>query len=128
MLLPLLLNLGMLGSSGQLDKHDGWKQKLEYTKEEVDARVKAYRLKREKLHEDIRFAMDGPAEAPVLEAIRSELEPEDYEKLGASDFMPELKSLMSQTEALRKIARAVMEEHKRLEDEDDEDSAMLLLQ
>ena len=90
--------------------------------------MKEYRFKKQKLHDDIRFAMDGPAEAPVLDVIREHLEPEDYEKFGAPDYEPQLKSLMSQTEGLRRIARAVLEEHQRLEDEDEEDSAMLLLQ
>lgn len=124
MLLPLLMNLGMFASS---DKHDGWKQRVEYSKEAVDARVKTYRQRREKLHEDIRFAMDGPAEAPVIEAIRDHISAEEYDQLGAPDFMPHLKGLMSQTEGLRQIARAVLAEHQRLEDEDDEDSVMLLL-
>ena len=110
------------------DTHDGWHQRLEIRKEDVDERVKAYRFKKQKLHDDIRFAMDGPAEAPVLDVIRDHLEPDDYEKFGAPDYEPQLKSLMSQTEGLRRIARAVMEEHKRLEDEDEDDSAMLLLQ
>lgn len=110
------------------DTHDGWRQRLEISKSSVDERVKAYRLRREKLHEDIRFAMDGPIEAPVLDVIREHLEPSDYEQFGAPDYEPQLKSLMSQTEGLRKIARAVLEEHARLEEEDEEDSAMLLLQ
>ena len=71
--------------------------------------------------------MDGPAEVEVLDVIRSELEPEDYAKWGAPDYEPELKSLLSQTEALRKIARAVLEEHARQEADDEEDVALLLL-
>lgn len=111
------------------DTHDGgkkrpWVQRIEVSKEDVDKRAKQYRLKREKLYEDIRFAMDGPIEAEVLDVIRSELEPEDYAQFGAEDYEPQLKSLLSQTEALRTIARLVLEEHER---QDEEDVEFLLL-
>lgn len=109
-------------------KRKPWYQRIEVSKEDVDARAKLYRLKREKLHEDIRFAMDGSIEEPVLDVIRSELEPEDYAQFGAEDYEPQLKSLLSQTEALRTIARLVLEEHARLEMEDEEESILLLLQ
>jgi hypothetical protein len=113
------------------DTHDGdgkkkpWHQRIE--KAEVDAKVKSYRSSRQKLAEDIRFAMDGPAEAPVLEAIRENLDPVEYEKMGSPDFEPELRGLLSQTEGLRKIARAVIEEHQRLEMEDEEETIVALL-
>lgn len=105
------------------DTHDGfrkkpWRQKYYIAKEEVNERAKSYRQYREKLNADIRFAMDGPIEEEVLDVIRSELEPEDFAKFGAPDYEPELKSLLSQTEALRTIARLVMEEEARREEED----------
>jgi len=112
------------------DTHDGrggskkpWHQRIEKVK--IDERAKSYRYDRKKLHEDILFAMDGPIEGEVLDVIRSELEPEDYAKFGTPDYEPELKSLLSQTEALRKIARLVLEQHER---EDEDDVEFLLLQ
>jgi len=125
-------NLGGFDVDSITDYHDGkpWHQRIE--KSEVDARAKLYRSSRERLREDIVFAMDGPAEGEVLDVIRSELEPEDFAKFGVPDYEPELKSLLSQTEALRKIARAVLEEHARIEyemaEQDDEEAIMLLLQ
>ena len=112
-----------------VDSHDGgkkiWHQRIE--KAAVDERAKSYRTHRQKLHEDILFALDGPAEAEVLDVIRSELEPEDFAQFGAPDYEPQLKSLLSQTEALRTIARLVLEEHARLAEQDDEEAIMLLL-
>ncbi len=110
-----------------VDTHDGrdpWHQRIE--KSAVDERAKEYKFNRQKLREDIIFAMDGPIEGEVLDVIRSELEPEDFAKFGAVDYEPQLKSLLSQTEALRKIARLVMEEHARQE-QDDEEAITLLL-
>ena len=124
----LLLLGGTGGTTTTTDTHDKpWRQKLEF-RDQVEARVKSYRQRREQLHEDIRFAMDGPAEAPVLDAIRSELEPEDYARFGAEDYEPKLHSLLSQTEALRQIARAVLMEHARQEEEDEEEAIVMLLQ
>ena len=115
------------------DTHDGgrkpWYQKIE--KSEVDKRAKEYRSSRERLRDDIVFAMDGPIEGEVLDVIRAELDPEDFAKFGAPDYEPELRGLLSQTEALRKLAMLVLEERARVEmemaEQDDEESIMLLL-
>ena len=114
------------------DTHDGgwkkhWHQRIQVAKKDIDERAASYRKNRERLREDILFAMDGPIEGEVLDVIRSELEPEDYAKWGAPDYEPQLKSLMSQTEALRKIAKAVLEEHARQLENDEEEAVMLLL-
>ena len=117
---------GFFGPGVESDTHDGgkkpWHQRIE--KKWIDAKVKEYRSEREKLREDIIFAMDGPIEGEVLDVIRSELEPEDYAQFGAEDYEPQLKSLLSQTEALRKIAILVMEERMM---QDEEDAEFLLL-
>ena len=107
----------------QPDTHDGgWHQKIE--KKKVDEPAKLYKSSRAKLREDIIFAMDGPAESAVLEAIRPEVTPEDLND--APDFEPMLAGLLSQTEALRKIARAVLEE-RAAQEADDEEAVTLLL-
>lgn len=108
------------------DTHDGgkkkpWHQKIE--KRDIDDLAKTYKQSRAKLRADIIFAMDGPAESEVLEAIRPEVTQEEL--VGAPDFEPALAGLLSQTEALRKIAKAVLEERARqfemeLEAEDEE--------
>ena len=117
------------------DTHDGsseggkkpWHQRIE--KEAVNKLAQEYRISRAKLREDIIFAMDGPAEAEVLSAIRPEVTHEEL--YSAPDFEPELKGLLSQTEALRRIARAVLEERARQEmlalEADDEEAITLLL-
>ena len=115
-------------SASTTDTHDGiWRQRIyRAPKDEIEAKVKSYRKQREKLHADILFAMDGPAEGEVLDVIREHLEPAEYEAMAAPDYEPQFHSLMSQTVALRQIARAVIEEHERQEI-DEEDSVMLLL-
>ena len=114
------------------DTHDGrrkkpWHQRIEVSKRDIAERAKSYRSDRQKLREDIIFAMDGPIEGEVLDVIRSELEPEDFKNFGAEDYEPQLKSLLSQTEALRSIARLVLEEHERMELQDEDDVEFLLL-
>ena len=107
-----------------LDTHDGldpWHQRIE--KKAVDELARLYKSSRAKLREDIIFAMDGPAESAVLEAIRPEVTPEDLNV--SPDFEPMLAGLLSQTEALRRIARAVLEERAR--HDDDEEAIMLLI-
>ncbi len=109
-----------------IDFHDGgtkkpWHQNLEFRK-----RAESYRTDKEALAEDIRFALESPIESEVLDVIRENIEPEELKALAAPDYEPELKSLLSQTEALRKIARLVMEEHERQMEADDEEAIMLL--
>lgn len=116
------------------ETHDGggghrkpWHQKIYHAPEkEIEAKVRSYRMQREKLHADILFAMDGPAEGEVLDVIRAHVEPEDRAQFGAPDYVPQLHSLLSQTVALRQIAKAVLEEHNR-QLIDDEESVFLLL-
>lgn len=116
------------------DTHDGakpkrkpWYQRLEFVKEETDERARSYRSNREQLRRDILFAMDGPIEAETLDIIREHMEPAEMERLSAPDYEPELRGLLSQTEALRHLAALVLSEQKRQDDEDEEDIEMLLL-
>lgn len=114
------------------DTHDGgrkkpWRQRIEYSKEAVDERALAYRQSRERLRADIVSAMDGPAEPAVLDVIREHLAPEDHVALAAPDYEPELRGLLSQTEALRELAALVIAEERRREDEDEETVELLLL-
>jgi len=114
------------------DTHDGgkrkpWRQRLEFGKDETEARAKEYRANRERLRQDIIFAMDGPIEAEVIDLVREHIEPEELAQLSAPDFEPQLRGLLSQTEALRNLAALVLSEHKRQEDEDEEDVEILLL-
>lgn len=104
----------------QQDTHDGgWHQHIE--KKKINELAKEYKSNRAKLREDIVFAMEGPAEAEVLKAIRPEVTDEEL----SVDFEPALAGLLSQTEALRRIARAVLEERAR--QDDDEEAIMLLI-
>lgn len=114
------------------DTHDGgkrkpWYQRLEFVKEETEGRAKSYRSNREQLRADIIFAMDGPIEDEVLNIVREHIDPEELEALAAPDYEPELRGLLSQTEALRHLAALVLAEHKRQMDEDEEDVELLLL-
>lgn len=106
-----------------VDKHDGkpWHQRVQFVKK----RAESYRQDIKNLESDIRSAMGSGAEEGVLDVIREHMDPEERQKLAAPDYEPELKSLLSQTEALRKIARLVMEEEARKQ-EDEEEVALLI--
>ena len=69
-------------------------------------------MDRRKFEEDIRFAMGTSIEKPVLDIIRSEIEPDDFKNFGNEGYVPKLNSLFSQTEALRRIARLVKRARK----------------
>ena len=95
--------------------------------DEIEARASAYRRSREKLRADIVLAIDGPQEAEVLEIIRDNLG-DERAALAAPDYEPNLRGLLAEMSALRRIAEIAIAEEKRRIDEDESDVELLLLQ
>ena len=125
MLLPLLMNLRMLGTSAQLDTHDGYKRpRLDFGPDETEARIAEYRQSKERLREDIRFAIDGPQRDEVREVL---LEAAPQIGNAIEDFEPALQRVLADAALMREIARLALTEHQRLLDEDEDDVIALVL-
>lgn len=114
----------LLAQSPIFDLHDGGE--AERVRDEVIARAKSYRASRERLRADIILAMDGPQEAEVLEVIRENLG-DEREALATPDYEPELRGLLAEMSALKRIAAIALAEEKRRFAEDEADVEMLLL-
>lgn len=99
----------------------------EEVREEVNARALEYRRNRERLRADIILAMDGPREQEALAVIEEHLG-DEREALSAPDYEPELRGLLAEMSALKRIAALALAEEKRRFDEDEEDVEFLLLQ
>ena len=91
----------------------------------VAARARAYRNSRSRLRSDLLLAIDGPQAPEVLEVMREAI-PEELER-AAPDYEPELKGLLADMSALRKIAEIALADERRRTDEDEEDVELLLL-
>ena len=99
----------------------------EHIRREVEERAKAYRASRERLRADIVLAIDGPQEAEVLEIIEGTLG-DERAALATPDYEPNLRGLIAEMSALRRIAEIAIAEEKRRIDEDEADVELLLLQ
>lgn len=114
------------------DTHDGGRNiRRVYDEEdifeEIELRTARYRRSKEKLRADIVLAIDGPQEAEVLEIIRDNLG-DEREAIATPDYEPNLRGLLAEMSALRRIAEIAIAEEKRRIDEDESDVELLLLQ
>lgn len=110
------------------DTRDGVTQEEdERLRRVVEERALSYRRSREKLRSDIILAMEGPQEAEVLSVVESSLG-EEREYLFTPDYEPELRGLLSEMNALKRIAQIALSEQRRRFQEDEEDVEFLLLQ
>lgn len=92
---------------------------------ELDARAAAYRQSRERLRADLLLAIDGPQEAEAIAVLR-EAAPEELAK-AAPDYEPDLRALLADMGALKRIAALAISEQRRRDDEDERDVELLLL-
>ena len=113
----------LFAQSPVFDLHDA----DERVRRGVEERALAYRASRDRLRADIILAIDGPQEAEVLEIIRENLG-DEQEALSIPDYEPDLRGLLAEMSALKKIAEFALAEERRREDEDEADVELLLLQ
>jgi hypothetical protein len=123
MLLPLLMNLGMFGTS--VDTHDGGddtrRKRADAARKRRDEERIAYR---DKLRADIRLALLGPEAEEVREELAPYAAPSEakpfWETVDLEAVADRIEKLVTLKAELARIA------HERMLDEDDEEVLLLI--